>query len=81
MHSIPLFFVFMFILIPVAVVVILILILVRLFRGPRGQKAQEEQVDEARMIQELYQGLNRLEGRLESLETLLLDQERKEDRS
>ena len=35
------------------------------------------QADEAQMIQELYQGLSRMEERVESLETLLLDQERK----
>jgi len=29
------------------------------------------------MIQELYQGLSKMEARVEALETLLLDQERK----
>lgn len=81
MHGIPFLFLILFVLIPVAVVVILVMILARLFRGPRGQRAQEEQMNEAKMIQELYQGLNRLEQRLESLETLLLDQEKKEGKS
>ena len=35
------------------------------------------QADEAQMIQELYQGLLRMEERVETLETLLLDHERK----
>jgi hypothetical protein len=30
------------------------------------------------MIQEIYQGLSRMEGRVEALETIILDRERKE---
>ncbi len=36
--------------------------------------------DEAQMIQELYQGLAKMEARVEALETLLLDQDRKGER-
>ncbi len=42
--------------------------------GPQGMAATSE---EARLAQELYQGLERLEERVESLETLLLERERK----
>ena len=44
------------------------------FAPKQGHLAQ---ADEAQMIQELYQGLSRMEERVETLETLLLDQERK----
>lgn len=42
--------------------------------GPQGRAATS---DEARLAQELYQGLERLEERVESLETLLLERERR----
>jgi phage shock protein B len=35
-----------------------------------GRRAQS---DEARIIQELYQGLSRMEERIEALETILMD--------
>ena len=34
--------------------------------------------EETKLMQELYQGLTRMEERVEALETLLLDRERKE---
>lgn len=36
--------------------------------------------DEAKTIQELYQGLGRMEQRIESLETILMDNKEKEER-
>jgi phage shock protein B len=47
---------------------------VRWFRGA-GDRAS--QADDARTIQEIYQGLSRLEKRIEALETILLDRKRK----
>jgi hypothetical protein len=40
---------------------------------PRGQKSQS---NEARVIQEIYQGLARMEERVEALETIIIDRER-----
>ncbi len=37
--------------------------------------------DEARMIQEMYQGMVRMEERIEALETILLEKDSKERRS
>jgi phage shock protein B len=46
---------------------------IKFFRG--GQSA-DDQAEEAKMIQEIYSGLSRMEERVESLETILLDQEK-----
>jgi len=42
-------------------------------------QSQHISTEEAKLMQELYQGLVRMEERIEALETLLLDRERKED--
>jgi phage shock protein B len=44
----------------------------------KGSPRRDSQLDsqEARLMQELYQGLSRLEERIEALETLVLDQDR-----
>lgn len=49
-------------------------------RGGISKKNQKHSAEEAEMIQQLYQGLSRMEERTEALETLLLDIERKETR-
>jgi len=46
--------------------------------GGASRKGQKLQAEEARMIQEVYQGLSRMEERVGSLETILMDKERKE---
>ena len=55
-----------------------ILMAIRILKGGLSQKGQKLQTDEARTIQEIYQGLSRMEERLEALETIILDRERKE---
>jgi phage shock protein B len=49
-----------------------ILLAIKFFRG--GQSAGD-QAEEAKMIQEIYKGLSRIEERVEALETILLDQQ------
>ena len=49
-------------------------------KGGVSKKNQKHNAEEAEMIQELYQGLSRMEERTETLETLLLDKEGKETR-
>ena len=51
-----------------------ILLAIKFFRG--GQPAGD-QAAEARMIQEIYKGLSRMEERVEALETILLDHEKR----
>ena len=72
--------------VPVAVLGIILLILVvlcstamimlKILKGGASPKGQKANTDEARMIQEIYQGLARMEERVESLETILLERER-----
>ncbi len=46
-----------------------------------SRSAREGTEDEARMIQEMYQGLVRMEERVEALETILLEKDNREKRS
>lgn len=46
-----------------------------------SRSGKEGVEDEARMIQEMYQGLARMEERIEALETILLEKDNKERRS
>ena len=44
----------------------------------KGGTSRRDQAEDSRVIQEIYQGLSRMETRVEALETILLDRE-KED--
>jgi phage shock protein B len=57
-----------------------ILMAIKIIKGGGSPKDQQHLAEEARMVQEIYQGLSRLEERLESLETILFDREKKEGR-
>ena len=67
------------IIIILAMIPVTILLIIRLFKGGISRTDRKKQAEEARMIQEIYQGLSRMEERIETLETILLDRE-KEDR-
>ena len=68
------------ILIPLTVIVGgVILVGLKMLRGsPRGRSGPEAE-EETRMVQEIYSGLARLDERVEALETLVLDRERKDE--
>jgi len=51
---------------------------IKILKGGVSRKGQGIQAEEAKKIQEMYQGLSRMEGRVEALETIILDYERKE---
>jgi phage shock protein B len=55
-----------------------LLMAIRIIKGGVSRKDREWSSKEARMVQEIYQGLNNLEERAESLETILLDREKRE---
>ena len=44
------------------------------------QRGSKLATDETRLMQEIYQGLSRMEERVEALETILLDRERTKKR-
>jgi len=55
-----------------------ILLAIRMIKGRTSPKDRQQLVDEARMVQEIYQGMSELENRVESLEAILLDSEKKD---
>jgi phage shock protein B len=61
-----------FVLIP-AVIGGTILISIKLLRGGTSRK---DQAEDSKIIQEIYQGLSRMEHRVEALETILLDRDK-----
>ena len=50
-----------------------ILMAIKILKGGISRKDQQVQADEAKVIQEIYQGLSKMEQRVESLETIILD--------
>ncbi len=68
------------ILIALAIIPATILLAFKLFKGGFSRTDQKKQAEEAKMIQEIYQGMSRMQERVEALETILLDRE-KEDRN
>lgn len=55
-----------------------VIIAIKILKGGFSRKGRDVQAEEARMIQEMYRGLGQMEKRVEALETLLLEQERKD---
>lgn len=54
-----------------------IIMAIKIIKGGVSRKGQQFQAEEAKMIQEIYQGLTKMEERIEALETLIIDRERK----
>ena len=55
------------------------LLALKMLRGGRSAEASEQGAEETRLIQDVYHGLQKMEQRVEALETILLAKERKED--
>jgi phage shock protein B len=53
----------------------------KILKGESGRKAKTNDAEEARMIQDIYHGLTKMEQRVEALETLLMDKQRKGNES
>ncbi|MGD9290134.1 MAG: phage-shock protein [Desulfobacterales bacterium] len=51
-----------------------ILLAIKLLKGKTSRK---DQADDSKIIQEIYQGLSLMEERVEALETILLDREKR----
>jgi phage shock protein B len=54
----------------------IIIILIKVIKG-KPKKNQKEEAEEALLIQEIYHGLSEMEKRVESLETILIETQRK----
>lgn len=63
----------------VAIVPVTVLLIIRMIKGGGSKQRSNPADQEARMIQEIYQGLSKMEARVEALETLLLEKERKDN--
>lgn len=50
----------------------------KILKGSPGKEKSTTDVNETKMIQEIHLGLTRMEKRVETLETILLDRTRKE---
>ncbi|UCG12069.1 MAG: phage-shock protein [Deltaproteobacteria bacterium] len=59
--------------IALAVIGATVLIAARIIKGEGPRRDKPQQTEEARTIQEVHQGLSRMEERVEALETILLD--------
>ena len=55
-----------------------ILMGIKILKGGVSRKGQRIMDDEARMIQEIYSKMSKMEERVEALETLILDRDRKD---
>jgi phage shock protein B len=58
-----------------------ILLAMKWRHGGVSQKSRDRQAEETRMIQEIYNGLSKMEKRVESLETILMDRYGKDKHS
>jgi phage shock protein B len=53
-----------------------LLMAIKIIKGGVSRKEQRLQSNEAKLIQEIYKGLSRMEERVEALETIILERER-----
>ena len=61
-----------------AIIASTVLMAIKILKGGGSRKAQKFQAEEAGIIQEIHQGLSRMEERVEALETIIMDRERKD---
>jgi phage shock protein B len=62
-----------------AIIGITVLMAIKIIKGGFSRKDQKFQTEEAKMIQEIYRGLSRMEERVEALETIILDRDGRKD--
>ena len=55
-----------------------ILMAIKIIKGGVSREGQKSQAEEAKMIQEIYEGLSKMEQRIDSLETIILDSKRED---
>ena len=58
-----------------------ILMAIRIIKGGVTRKQQAREAEEARLIQEMFQHLSRMEARIEALETILLYRQKGQGRN
>ena len=58
-----------------------ILLIIKILKEGLSRTDQKAQTEDAKMVQEIYEGLSRMEQRVESLETIILDRKGKDRES
>jgi phage shock protein B len=58
-----------------------ILMIIKILKGGLSRTDQKAQAEDAKMVQEIYEGLSSMEKRVESLETIILDRKGKDRES
>lgn len=56
-----------------------ILAIMRARHGGLSRKSRKNEAEEAKLMQEIFRGLSRMEKRVDALETILMDQNEKEN--
>ena len=56
----------------------IVLMAIKIIKGGITPRSQKLEAQETKNIQEIYKGLSRMEERVEALESILLDRERKD---
>ena len=64
----------------IAILSVTFIVCLKIVYGGRSAKSGDLADEETRLIQDIYHGLLKMEERVESLETLLLDREKRGDR-
>ena len=66
--------------VPLALIIgIVLIVLNRLLRANGSKKGKMDREQETRLIQEMHQALSKMEERIEALETIVIDRERKQE--
>ena len=56
-----------------------IVLIVKIIKNGFSSEKKQVQLEETRMIQDIYKGLAKMEDRMDALETILMDKEGKEN--
>jgi hypothetical protein len=57
-----------------------VILIIRTAKGGSARKREKTDAGETEIIQEIYQGLTKMDKRIESLETLILDADRSKEK-
>lgn len=57
-----------------------VILIIRTAKGSPARRAEKLDANEARVVQEIHAGLTKMDKRIESLETLILDVERTKEK-
>jgi phage shock protein B len=79
MHSVLIVaIVFGSLIIALAIIPVTILFAIRIIKDRASGRSRALADEEAKMIQQIYQSMEKMEARIEALETLLIEKERKD---